>query len=225
MSKADFAEVHPTISGIKLVEIKDAVNPRQTWKQFLNGHVQPNLLQTCKLIHKEATPILYGNNHFLFVKAEAMDSFLGKIGNSIESMTRISLVCYDHTHNNEFQRPAFHKLAKAVNLQALILEKSFLRGMADHHRGFPQTKPSRMAEAFYRVAYGWLWTMATIKGGVEAASEVLRFPKGGGFSTEYDGDTRQLQSFASHRHNRQHDVNFSMATEASFCKELFRLMD
>ncbi|KAF2661370.1 hypothetical protein K491DRAFT_710944 [Lophiostoma macrostomum CBS 122681] len=187
MTRSDFAAQQQHIAGrdltrVEVDNLKDAKHAGQPWKWFLNGRLNPNLLQVCKQIHQEATSFLYSGNHFQIMHHKALNNFLHQCGNNIEYIEIISLKqCHDPGWRAGLCG-AFRKLKEAVNLKALILEDTFLAYL--HF------------DDFYLVGKEWLSSVASGKGGVDHALDLLYLPKR--FIGHYKGETRQLQHFESY---------------------------
>lgn len=204
-----------------LDKFKNAIHPHLSWKTYLNKIVHAQLLQTCKQIHHEATPLLYSHNHFVFPNYKAMGIFLGQCGKNIQFMTRISLNHWPSERVVESHRSAFNKLTKAMNLQALFLEEQFLKLLRrNENKG-----PSSLAKIFHSVAHGWLWATAIRRGGVEHALDLLFFPPR--FPGHFAGHVKYFIQPSDYRfHSRSHRWGaWSTNDEAEFRKALLGAME
>lgn len=88
--------------------------------------ISPNLLRTCKMIHREARPIFYSGNHFV-IQSEHLRLFLPMIGFSTQHLTSVTMELSDFNMNNhgpDTWCAPFVQLARLVGLQELKIRVS-----------------------------------------------------------------------------------------------------
>ncbi|EME40245.1 hypothetical protein DOTSEDRAFT_28149 [Dothistroma septosporum NZE10] len=113
--KPSVKERHP-MEGVDLFNLTEK-SKAQLYKA-LDLRFQVRLLLTCKQIHHEATPILYGGNCFRFnVTAKDMSTFVDTIGTSRQRLRHIIVTSF--LSNKAERQKAMSRLKYATNLQKL----------------------------------------------------------------------------------------------------------
>jgi hypothetical protein len=154
----------------KYESLKNWKVSRELTKYKFNTHLRGQLLRVNKQINREATAMLYGNNHMAFLDPLAMNYFLDHIGDNLQHIRFCTLLFWDPKRNARHKEAAFKKLTKAENLKSFTLGDGCLSSL-NHH-----SDASQAVRTFYRSAYAWLWTLAARKGKDEASHELISFP-------------------------------------------------
>lgn len=125
----EFSLVHTrkiTIYGVTHIQIT-YMGPLRSWhwQSDCQSTLSPNLLATCKAIHREATSILYGLNQFEISQNSDLNiiftTWPEHIGTSVEHLRSVTLPGATH---QGFVKRTLVDLKGAICLESLIIDSS-----------------------------------------------------------------------------------------------------
>ncbi|KAF2144434.1 uncharacterized protein K452DRAFT_316431 [Aplosporella prunicola CBS 121167] len=146
------------------------------------------LLVTCRQIHDEALPILYGSNAFTFENMPALFHFLANTSTRNRALLKDLTVCsfFQTSAQKAMNPPAFALLATgALNLNRLFF---------DCLVALPK-RADKAAIRLYRDAYHWLEAVGAAKGRSDAAVDVVAVSDVNYLITDAGDREKEVQSF------------------------------
>jgi hypothetical protein len=145
-------------------------NPRKPERFSFQVH----MLQTCHQINKEAAPILYGMNVFVFEATSCLYTSLSHLVHRLPLIRKIGIAHHSYTISllglatsiMYILHTVFPFLVQATSLEAFYLNNSIWQSFS--------SKPRQAATNFYYQAHLWLLAMAQQK---RDALSVIKLPK------------------------------------------------